>query len=73
MDPGLYAIGEPNDRSPLLVTSNFSLTYFIVSTEAEASGIACHLAVVDAEGLSVLTAWSAGNFRATAWPRPSAR
>ena len=62
MDPGLYAIGEPNDRSPLLVTSNFSLTYFIVSTEAEASGIACHLAVVDAEGLSVLTAWSAGKF-----------
>jgi acetyl-CoA decarbonylase/synthase complex subunit gamma len=62
MDPGLYAIGEPNDRSPLLVTSNFSLTYFIVSTEAEASGTACHLAVVDAEGLSVLTAWSAGKF-----------
>jgi acetyl-CoA decarbonylase/synthase, CODH/ACS complex subunit gamma len=62
MDPGLYAIGEPNDRSPLLVTSNFSLTYFIVSTEVEATGMACHLAVVDAEGLSVLTAWSAGKF-----------
>ena len=62
MAPGLYAIGEPNDRSPLLVTSNFSLTYFIVSTEAEATGTACHLAVVDAEGLSVLTAWSAGKF-----------
>ena len=62
MDPGLYAIGEPNLRSPLLVTSNFSLTYFIVSTEAEATGMACHLAVVDAEGLSVLTAWSAGKF-----------
>ena len=62
MDPGMYSIGEPNDRSPLLVTSNFSLTYFIVSTEAEASGVACHLAVVDAEGLSVLTAWSAGKF-----------
>ena len=54
MDPGLYAIGEPNDRSPLLVTSNFSLTYFIVSTEAEATGTACHLAVVDAEGLRFL-------------------
>jgi acetyl-CoA decarbonylase/synthase complex subunit gamma len=62
MDPGMYAIGEPNQGSPLLVTSNFSLTYFIVSTEAEATGTACHLAVVDAEGLSVLTAWSAGKF-----------
>lgn len=62
MDPGIYSIGEPDARSPLLVTTNFSLTYFIVSTELEASGLASHLAVVDAEGLSVLTAWSAGKF-----------
>jgi acetyl-CoA decarbonylase/synthase complex subunit gamma len=60
MAPGLYPIGEPDSRSPLLVTTNFSLTYFIVSTEVEASGLAAHLAVVDAEGLSVLTAWAAG-------------
>ncbi|MGA2722040.1 MAG: acetyl-CoA decarbonylase/synthase complex subunit gamma [Bryobacteraceae bacterium] len=62
MQPGVYSIGEPNATSPLLVTTNFSLTYFIVSTELEATGLACHLAVVDAEGLSVLTAWSAGKF-----------
>ena len=62
MDPGVYSIGEPDAHSPLLVTTNFSLTYFIVSTEIEATGIACHLAVADAEGLSVLTAWSAGKF-----------
>ena len=62
MQPGVYSIGEPDARSPLLITSNFSLTYFIVSTELEATGMACHLAVVDAEGLSVLTAWSAGKF-----------
>ena len=60
MEPGVYAIGEPDRLSPLLVTTNFSLTYFIVSTEVEATGVAAHLAVVDAEGLSVLTAWSAG-------------
>ncbi|MCU0241245.1 MAG: acetyl-CoA decarbonylase/synthase complex subunit gamma [Vicinamibacteria bacterium] len=62
MNPGLYSIGEPNEQSPLLVTTNFSLTYFIVSTEVEATGVASHLAVVDAEGMSVLTAWSAGKF-----------
>jgi len=62
MSPGLYPIGEPDAASPLLVTTNFSLTYFIVSTELEATGVASHLAVVDAEGLSVLTAWSAGKF-----------
>jgi acetyl-CoA decarbonylase/synthase complex subunit gamma len=60
--PGVYSIGEPGPASPLLVTTNFSLTYFIVSTELEATGVPCHLCVVDAEGMSVLTAWSAGKF-----------
>jgi len=62
MNAGIYPIGEPDRASPLLVTTNFSLTYFIVSTEIEATGVASHLAVVDAEGMSVLTAWSAGKF-----------
>jgi acetyl-CoA decarbonylase/synthase complex subunit gamma len=62
MDAGVYPIGEPDDKSPLLVTTNFSLTYFVVSSELEAVGRASHLAVVEAEGLSVLTAWSAGKF-----------
>jgi acetyl-CoA decarbonylase/synthase complex subunit gamma len=62
MDPKIYPIGEPTADSPLLVTTNFSLTYFIVSTELDGTGIPCHLAVVDAEGMSVLTAWSAGKF-----------
>jgi acetyl-CoA decarbonylase/synthase, CODH/ACS complex subunit gamma len=62
IEPGVYTIGEPDDKSPLLVTTNFSLTYFVVSSELEAAGIASHLAVVEAEGLSVLTAWAAGKF-----------
>jgi acetyl-CoA decarbonylase/synthase complex subunit gamma len=62
MDPKVYPIGEPSADSPLLVTTNFSLTYFIVSTELDGTGVPCHLAVVDAEGMSVLTAWSAGKF-----------
>jgi acetyl-CoA decarbonylase/synthase complex subunit gamma len=62
MDAAIYPIGEPDAASPLLVTTNFSLTYFTVSTELESAGVPCHLAVVDAEGMSVLTAWSAGKF-----------
>jgi len=62
MDPGVYPMGEPDARSPLLVTTNFSLTYFIVSTELDGAGLPSHLAVVDTEGMSVLTAWSAGKF-----------
>ena len=62
MDPAIYPVGEPDARAPLLVTTNFSLTYFIVSTELDAAGVPSHLAVVDTEGMSVLTAWSAGKF-----------
>ena len=60
MEARVYPVGEPDARAPLLVTTNFSLTYFIVSTEVDGAGVASHLAVVDTEGLSVLTAWAAG-------------
>lgn len=62
--PGLYEIGAVMPNSPLLVTTNFSLTYFSVSGEVEASGLPAWLLVADAEGLSVLTAWAAGKFDA---------
>jgi acetyl-CoA decarbonylase/synthase complex subunit gamma len=60
--PGIYEIGGPNESSPILVTCNFSLTYFIVSGEIETSRVPSWLVVVDTEGLSVLTAWAAGKF-----------
>jgi acetyl-CoA decarbonylase/synthase complex subunit gamma len=59
---GIYEIGGPNENSPILVTSNFSLTYFIVSGEIENSKVPSYLLVKDTEGLSVLTAWAAGKF-----------
>ena len=58
----IYPIGNPDENSPALVTCNFSLTYFIVSGEIEGSRVPSWLAVVDTEGLSVLTAWAAGKF-----------
>jgi acetyl-CoA decarbonylase/synthase complex subunit gamma len=60
----IYKIGEPSSASPLLITTNFSLTYFIVSGEIENSKVSSYLAVMDCEGLSVLTAWAAGKFTA---------
>ena len=59
---GIYEIGKPNDASPVLITSNFSLTYFIVSGEVETSKVPSYLLVKDTEGLSVMTAWAAGKF-----------
>jgi len=62
MQEGIYPIGNPGENSPVLVTVNFSLTYFIVSGEIESSRIPSWLLVMDTEGLSVLTAWAAGKF-----------
>ena len=59
---GIYEIGNPDENSPVMVTTNFALTYFIVSGEAEGSRVPCWLLIKDAEGLSVLTAWAAGKF-----------
>jgi acetyl-CoA decarbonylase/synthase, CODH/ACS complex subunit gamma len=63
---GIYEIGSPNDQSPVLVTTNFSLTYFIVSGEIESSRVPSWLLILDTEGLSVMTAWAAGKFAADA-------
>jgi len=60
----LYKVGEPSDDAPLLITTNFSLTYFIVLGEIENSKVPSWLLVADSEGLSVLTAWAADKFNA---------
>jgi acetyl-CoA decarbonylase/synthase complex subunit gamma len=62
MAAGMYEIGAPKPDSPLCVTTNFSLTYFSVAGEIEASGFPSWLLICDTEGLSVLTAWAAGKF-----------
>lgn len=64
VEPKLYEIGTPGEKSPLLITTNFSLTFFTVSGEVEGSGVPAWLLVADADGLSVLTSWAAGKFDA---------
>jgi acetyl-CoA decarbonylase/synthase complex subunit gamma len=59
---GIYEIGGPDENSPVLITTNFSLTYFIVGGEIEGSRVPCWLLIMDTEGLSVMTAWAAGKF-----------
>ena len=62
VEPKVYAIGEPGRNSAVFVTTNFSLTYFLVSGEIENSGISAWLIIPECEGMSVLTAWAAGKF-----------
>jgi acetyl-CoA decarbonylase/synthase complex subunit gamma len=62
----IYEIGSVHDDSPVIITGNFSLTYFIVSGEVESSRVPSYVLIKDTEGLSVLTAWAAGKFGADA-------
>jgi acetyl-CoA decarbonylase/synthase, CODH/ACS complex subunit gamma len=62
VEPKIYQVGEPKSDSPVFVTTNFSLTYFIVSGEIENSGTSAWLVIPECEGMSVLTAWAAGKF-----------
>ncbi|MDD1720067.1 MAG: acetyl-CoA decarbonylase/synthase complex subunit gamma [Methanoregulaceae archaeon] len=52
VEPGLRTFGNPDpDRSPVLITSNFALTYYTVLADIEK--LDCYLMVADTEGLSV--------------------
>jgi acetyl-CoA decarbonylase/synthase complex subunit gamma len=64
VEPGVYEINDPGPDSPVMVTTNFSITYFSVANEIDGSGIPSWLLVAEAEGMSVLTAWAAGEFDA---------
>jgi len=58
VEPGLRIFGEPDEDSPVMFTTNFSLTYFTVSSDIESSPISnkCYLLVLDSEGIGVRTA-----------------
>jgi acetyl-CoA decarbonylase/synthase complex subunit gamma len=58
----IYEIGPVTAESPVLLTTNFALTYFAVASEIENSKIPAYLCVKDTEGLCVLAAWSTGKF-----------
>ncbi len=62
MEPGVYEVGAPGAEAPLIVTTNFSLTYFSVKPEVESSRVPARILLTDSEGMSVLTAWAADKF-----------
>lgn len=64
VEPKVYEIGAVSKESPVLVTTNFSITYYTVAGEVEASKVPSFIISCDAEGMSVLTAWAAEKFTA---------
>ncbi len=64
VEPKIYEIGKVAALSPVLVTTNFSITYFTVAGEVESSKVPTYIVCCDSEGMSVLTAWAAEKFTA---------
>ncbi len=62
VEPKVYEIGKVGKASPVIVTTNFSITYFTVAGEVEASKVPTYIVCCDSEGMSVLTAWAAEKF-----------
>ncbi|MBN2013963.1 MAG: acetyl-CoA decarbonylase/synthase complex subunit gamma [Candidatus Altiarchaeota archaeon] len=59
VEPKLYEIGEPNEFSPVLLSTNFTLTYFSVSDDLRRSGVSCFLLIIDSGGLAATVAVAA--------------
>ncbi|MBM4046786.1 MAG: acetyl-CoA decarbonylase/synthase complex subunit gamma, partial [Planctomycetes bacterium] len=66
VEPKLYTVGEVTPNSPVMFTTNFSLTYYSVESDVEASRIPSYVIAVDTEGTSVLTAYSGDKLNETA-------
>lgn len=62
VEPKLYEIGDVDASSPVIVTTNFALTYFAVVNELENLSKGVYLIITNSDGMSVLTAWSASKF-----------
>ena len=58
----VYEFNEPDKNAPVLLTTNFALTYFAVAAELESLPFGSYLVVTPSDGMSVLTAWSADKF-----------
>jgi acetyl-CoA decarbonylase/synthase complex subunit gamma len=54
----LYKVGDAGPDSPVLVTTNFALTYFTVEGEVENSKVPAYITAVETGGLGVLNSYA---------------
>ncbi|MFP4655139.1 MAG: acetyl-CoA decarbonylase/synthase complex subunit gamma [Methanohalobium sp.] len=65
VDPGVYEVGSPTADSPLIITTNFALTYYTVESDLSSNDIDCYLAAIDTEGIGVEAAVAGGQLTAS--------
>ena len=64
VDPGVYEVGNPTKDSPVIVTTNFALTYYTVESDLSSNDIDCYLATVDTDGIGVEASVAGGQLTA---------
>lgn len=55
----IYEFNEVNDKSPVFMTTNFSLTYYTMANELAELDVPSYLVLIPTGGMSVLAAWAA--------------
>jgi len=61
VEAGVRVYGKPDRDSPVLMTSNYALTYFTVESDIKAANLDCYLVVIDTGGLSIESAVAGRN------------
>ena len=64
VDPAVYEVGSPTADSPVLITTNFALTYYTVESDVSSNGIDCYLFPIDTDGIGVEAAVAGGQLTA---------
>jgi len=64
VEPGVNEVGSPTKDSPVIVTTNFALTYYTVESDLSSNKIDCYLAAVDTDGIGVEAAVAGGQLTA---------
>jgi acetyl-CoA decarbonylase/synthase complex subunit gamma len=62
----VYEVSKPDEYSPLLITTNYALDFFIVSGAIEEANIPAYLCIKDTGGIGVMAAWTSGKFNGEA-------
>jgi len=60
ISPGIYAVGKPDKISPVIVSSNYKLTFDTLRKEL--SGLDCWILILDTKGINVWCAAGKGTF-----------
>jgi len=60
VEPGIYAVGQPDENAPVLVSANYKLTFDTLRKNL--SGLDCWLLILDTKGVNVWCAAGKGTF-----------